>query len=221
MEEIKKLNLFERLLKISEEVGVVAKNLVVKIGSGGYKAVGEFDVISTVKPLEVKYRVFSYPTIHEVIQSKELIREVKRDGGIVTVVDQFVRVRSVYRFVNIDNPYEFIEVEAIGDGVDAGDKASGKAQTYADKYALLKGYKIPTGDDPDQEASKDYNKSLNETAQAPTKKVEDVDRKDLEAKFDSLASKEEKEKAAAFYNGEVPKVIPTAALAKLVEKLSK
>jgi hypothetical protein len=28
--------------------------------------------------------------------------------------------------------------------------------TYADKYALLKAYKIETGDDPDQEASKEY-----------------------------------------------------------------
>ena len=31
----------------------------------------------------------------------------------------------------------------------AEDKAPGKAMTYADKYALLKAYKIQTGDDPD------------------------------------------------------------------------
>ena len=42
---------------------------------------------------------------------------------------------------------------AYGDGVDTYDKAPGKAMTYADKYALMKAYKISTGDDPDQEAS--------------------------------------------------------------------
>ena len=35
------------------------------------------------------------------------------------------------------------------------DKAPGKAMTYADKYALMKAYKMVTGDDPDQNASDD------------------------------------------------------------------
>ena len=34
-------------------------------------------------------------------------------------------------------------------------KAPGKAMTYADKYALLKAYKIITGEDPDQNYSND------------------------------------------------------------------
>ena len=42
-----------------------------------------------------------------------------------------------------------------GDGVDTQDKAPGKAMTYADKYALLKAYKIVTGEDPDQQHSPD------------------------------------------------------------------
>ena len=57
----------------------------------------------------------------------------------------FLRIKTVYRFVNIDNPTEFIDVETFGDGVDSQDKAPGKAMTYADKYALLKAYKIETG----------------------------------------------------------------------------
>ena len=147
------MNLFEKLLKISEEVGTVSKNITIAIGNGKYKAVGEVDVINAVKPLEVKYGVFSYPVKHEVIESKEL---EKRNGG----VDQFVRVKVLFRFVDVHKPTDFIEVETIGDGVDSGDKASGKAQTYADKYALLKAYKIATGDDPDQEASQEYNKKV-------------------------------------------------------------
>lgn len=66
-----------------------------------------------------------------------------------------MRIQTVYRFINIDKPEEFIDVTTYGDGVDAMDKAPGKAMTYADKYALMKAYKISTGDDPDKEASEE------------------------------------------------------------------
>ena len=65
----------------------------------------------------------------------------------------YLRVETVYRFVNTDKPDEYIDITTYGDGVDTQDKAPGKAMTYSDKYALLKAYKIMTGDDPDQNAS--------------------------------------------------------------------
>ena len=46
---------------------------------------------------------------------------------------------------------------SIADGLDPADKGSGKAMTYADKYALMKAYKIMTGDDPDQYHSNSYS----------------------------------------------------------------
>ena len=64
-----------------------------------------------------------------------------------------MRIETTYRFVNLDNPSEYIETTVYGDGLDTGDKAPGKAMTYADKYALMKAYKLSTGDDPDKEAS--------------------------------------------------------------------
>jgi hypothetical protein len=66
-----------------------------------------------------------------------------------------MRVKTVYRFVDIDKPDDFIDITTYGDGIDSGDKAPGKAMTYGDKYALLKAYKIITGDDPDQTASEE------------------------------------------------------------------
>ena len=51
--------------------------------------------------------------------------------------------------INADNKIE----KAILVGLDTGDKAPGKAMTYADKYALMKAYKLSTGDDPDKDAS--------------------------------------------------------------------
>ncbi len=69
-----------------------------------------------------------------------------------------MRLATVYRFVNIDNPDDYIDITTYGDGVDTQDKAPGKAMTYADKYALLKAYKIQTGDDPDAGASGNLGK---------------------------------------------------------------
>ena len=55
----------------------------------------------------------------------------------------------------METPADFIDIVSYGDGVDPQDKAPGKAMTYADKYALMKAYKIITGDDPDQYYSAD------------------------------------------------------------------
>ena len=60
------------------------------------------------------------------------------------------RIKTVYRFVNIDNPEQYIETITFAEGIDTQDKGSGKAMTYADKYALMKSYKISTGEDVDE-----------------------------------------------------------------------
>ena len=48
--------------------------------------------------------------------------------------------------------------------------ATGKAMTYADKYALMKAYKIITGDDPDQEPSKPLTGRTPSTTKPTVKK---------------------------------------------------
>lgn len=156
-EETKKTNIYERLLAISAELATVAKNLDVSVGKGGrYKAVGEADVLRAVKPLEAAHRVYSFPFSREIVESGT-IESAGYEGS--TKKQLFERIRTVYRFVNVDNPAEFVDITTYGDGIDSGDKSVGKAMTYADKYALLKAYKIVTGDDPDQDASEPLNGS--------------------------------------------------------------
>ena len=153
-EEIKKMNIYEKMSLITEEIGVIEKGLVVSISkTNSYKAVSERDVLDGVKPIEKKYRVYSYPVKREVIDRDTLIKESEYNGNITKTNTLFMRIETTYRFVNIDNPSEFIETIVYGDGLDTGDKAPGKAMTYADKYALMKAYKLSTGDDPDKEAS--------------------------------------------------------------------
>ena len=60
------------------------------------------------------------------------------------------RIETTYRFVNIDNPEEYVDTTALAEGIDSQDKGSGKAMTYSDKYALMKCYKVSTGEDVDE-----------------------------------------------------------------------
>ena len=146
-------NIYKKMLLISSEISRVAKNLNVGEGRNQYKAVGEGDVLAAVKPIEEKYGVYSYPVSRQIVDSGEMVSQSTYNGQTKETRRLYLRIETVYRFVNTDKPDECIDITTYGDGVDTQDKAPGKAMTYSDKYALLKAYKIMTGDDPDQNAS--------------------------------------------------------------------
>lgn len=145
-------NIIKRMAMATAEMETVAKNLKIEAGKNSYKAVSERDVIDAVKPIEAKFGIYSYPYTREIVESDQLESEGYEGKKKTTF---FFRTKVVYRFVNVDDPTDYIEVVSYGDGMDAGDKSPGKSMTYADKLALLKAYKISTGEDPDQEASKE------------------------------------------------------------------
>lgn len=150
MNEKMSKNIFQKMAEITNELGTVSKNLNVAVNkTASYKAVSEVDILNAVKPLEYKHGVYSYP--HETnIINQEIVTTKTQYGDRD---NYFIRLERIYRFVNVEDPKDYIEVKSYGDGIDTGDKATGKAMTYADKYALMKAYKISTGDDPDKEAS--------------------------------------------------------------------
>ena len=181
---MEKLNIYQKLLAISNELETVAKNLSVGVGKSSYKAVGEADVLRAVKPLEAKHGVYSYPISRNLVEAS-VIESVDFNGNVKK--QQFMRLEIVYRFVNTDNPAEFVDITSYGDGIDSGDKATGKAMTYADKYALMKAYKIITGDDPDQHASEELKaKEAKPVAKATAQQIEII-KKAYENKADKYA----------------------------------
>lgn len=145
------LNIYEKMSAAEAEISRVPKNLIVGTGKNQYRAVAEADILAVVKEAEAKHKIFSYPVSHKIVEARSIV--TKNDYG--EKESQFVRVETVYRFVNMEKPDEFVEVIGYGDGVDSLDKAPGKATTYADKYALMKAYKIETGEDPDRTPSDD------------------------------------------------------------------
>lgn len=193
------MNIYQKLAAITADLQTVAKNLTVETGKNrSYKAVSERDIIDAVKPLEAKHGVYSYPVSRETLESERLESE-GYDGKTKTTF--FTRIKTVYRFVNVDEPTDFIETVSFSVGLDSGDKGDGKAMTYADKYCLMKAYKISTGDDPDQSASVDtkYTSakrgiSMEEYADQERKRVLkdiynlDVTRKELDAFISSRYS---------------------------------
>ena len=149
-QDLKGLNIFQRLSRISTEVGTVAKNLDVGYGRSSYKAVSESDVLRAVKPVEAKYGIYSYPVDREILETG-VITNTRPDGSEVS--QRYMRIKTTYRAVNIDDPTEYVEVIGYGDGIDSMDKAPMKAVTFSDKSCMLKLYRLATGDDPDADAS--------------------------------------------------------------------
>lgn len=166
------MNIFQRMAAITAGLQTVGKNLTVGYGNSQYKAVSERDVLDAVKPLEAKFGVYSYPYSREIILTDTLTSVTRdRNGNEKESARFLIRMAVKYRFINVDKPDEFVEIDTLGDGIDSGDKAPGKAMTYADKYALLKAYKISTGDDPDQEASPEngYKKADSKRGENPNR----------------------------------------------------
>lgn len=154
-----KLNIYQKMAIATSKIEKVIKGLTVKTGDNrSYKAVSDKDVNNAVKPVEAELGIYSYPFDREITSEDREIFKTK-NGQLSNYV---IKLKTIYRFVNVDNPSEFIDIKTYGYGIDSQDKAPGKAMTYSDKYALLKAYKIETGDDPDAKSSEDVEIEINE-----------------------------------------------------------
>lgn len=231
MAETEGLNIYQRMLAITADMQTVAKNMLVPAGGGKYRAVSETDVLNAVKPLEIRHGVYSYPVERRTISVDVLETEERRKGYDTKQYEtikktQFVyRIETRYRFVNVDSPDEYIDVVSYGDGIDSADKAPGKAMTYSDKYALLKAYKIQTGDDPDQDASPDYKNAKpaarNTKAAAKQAEPEQPEQatgqdRELVAQIRQLYPGERIAKMLEYHNAGKLEDIPAETLAKYV-----
>lgn len=162
------LNILQRMSLATDKIERVKKNLNVGAGTKSeYKAVSEADVLAAVKPVEFECGIYSYPVSSTVLESGRYTTISEWNGKQTEKENFMLRIERRYRFCNIDKPDDFIEITSYGDGWDAQDKAPGKAMTYADKYALLKAYKIETGDDPDKDPSGTVKPKTNEKTPAP------------------------------------------------------
>lgn len=143
-----KLNLYQRIIKIREQVDYIQKDKAVSTGGGSYKAVTHDAVTAILRKHLNEYGIVCIPNL---ITSKANDR--------VGDAKQF-RYDATYafKFVNADKPEEEITITIEAHAMDNADKAPGKALSYAKKYAVLKLFEIETGEDEESRyQSADFN----------------------------------------------------------------
>lgn len=136
------MNIYQKLQAVMREVAYVKKDKEVKAGTGGtYNAVTHDMVTAMVRQHFVTQGIIVVPrlTRGEVVDTGR-----KTQGG-----NPIIRFEGFYdiSFVNADDPSDVATVPVCAHAEDQGDKAPGKALSYATKGAILKVLMLETGDD--------------------------------------------------------------------------
>ena len=140
----KLLSLREKLAAIRAEAGAVKKT-----GHNDFHAYAyaeEAGALAKINPLLVKYRVGIITTVGQ----KNRIS--LSDGTMLTEVEM------IYEVCDLDSP-DSVKIAWWGEGADKKDKGLYKAYTGGSKYFLLKFFGLATGDDPENDAEEEREKS--------------------------------------------------------------
>lgn len=134
------MNIYQRINEVRKTVAYIRKEKEVT-GGGTYKVVTHDQVTGEIREPFIEHGIIVVP---------QLITSDVRDTGTTTGKGiPIIRYEARYNiaFVNCDQPEDKIIVCAESHATDQGDKAPGKAISYAVKYAMLKLLSIETGED--------------------------------------------------------------------------
>ena len=147
------LNIYQRVNKVMKEVEYVQKDSSVSTGGGSYKAVSHDMVLAVLRKSMVGHGI----VVQAECLRSSLIQEkaVKADGDKGHKMHLYSGDYAVH-FVNVDNPEDRLSVTVNAHANDNGDKAPGKAMSYAVKYAMLKTFSLETGEDDEARFSDPY-----------------------------------------------------------------
>lgn len=140
-------NLRQRIRAIMMEIDYVQKTKLVGSSTSpqSYKAVTHDNVVAAVRPFMIKHGVALEQTLIE----GKLVDTGKFTSGGTPIV----RFEATYdmTFVNVDSPEDKFTVREAAHADDQGDKAPGKAASYAKKGALLRAFLLETGTESEEE----------------------------------------------------------------------
>lgn len=131
------LNIFQRINEVRKLVEYAKKDKSVE----GYKAVTHDQITAITRTHFITYGIIVVPI--------EFSACVSPTGTTTSKGTPFIRFEAKYNieFVNADKPEDKVTVSLSSHALDHGDKAPGKAISYAVKYAILKLLNIETGED--------------------------------------------------------------------------
>jgi len=127
-----------------------------------YKYATESDVQEKVREVLADQNVIMLPDVVE-----HSTREHKNRKGNTEYI---ATVKVKFTFFDGETGEE-IAIHTSGEGQDAGDKAVYKAITGAQKYALMKAFMIPTGDDPEADNGVDERNDSQDGNKASDKQL--------------------------------------------------
>lgn len=131
------MNIYQRINEVRKAIGYVQKDKAVSTGGGSYKAVTHDAVTGMVRASLIEHGVIIVPSVvNSVFHPKE--PDAKQ---------RLYEATFQIEFVNMDEPTDRIVTQQTAHALDNGDKAPGKAMSYATKYAILKLFNIETGED--------------------------------------------------------------------------
>ncbi len=133
----KPLNIFQRINEVRKKVTYAQKDKTVD--GGGYKAVTHDAITALVRNHLIDQGIVIVPRL---VSSS--VSDVGKTKGGTTIIRYAARFDI--DFVNIDDPSDKLTVPSESHANDSGDKAPGKATSYATKYAMLKLFSIETGE---------------------------------------------------------------------------
>ncbi len=148
------LNIYQRINKVMQTVQYVQKDSAVSGMGGGYKAVSHDQVVSVARQALVDNGVIIFPN-----QVKGEFLQM-RDINATPQAIKMGLYSGTYEinFVNIDDGNDKIVATIEAHANDNGDKAPGKALSYATKSAILKVLSLETGEnDESREEQRDFN----------------------------------------------------------------
>jgi hypothetical protein len=136
---VRVLNIYGRINEVRKLCPYIKKDK--KVDGAGYMAVTHDAVTAELRPYLIEQGIVVVPrlTASKVIQ----------DTGMTTAKNiPIIRYEATYEvdFVNVDEPADKVTVPIEAHALDNGDKAPGKAASYATKYAMLKLFSIETGE---------------------------------------------------------------------------
>lgn len=136
-------NIYQRINEVMKEISYVKKDAIVE----RYKAVTHDQVVSVARDSLVKHGIVIYP--EQVGDNMPILRDPERGIKMHLYSGDYI-----INFVNIDNPDDRIKVTVNAHANDNGDKAPGKAITYATKTAILKVLCLETGENDESRTEK-------------------------------------------------------------------
>jgi hypothetical protein len=131
------MNIHQRINEVKKKIDYIKKEKQVET----YKAVTHDQVTALIRDHLVEFGINIFPAL---VTSETVVTGTTTKNGAPYVRNEVV---YAFDFVNIDDPADKYTASVAAHAIDHGDKAPGKALSYAKKAVVLKVFEIETGED--------------------------------------------------------------------------